>query len=102
MPMEFVRVKVSARGFGGFANLLLETLERAGVNNDEVAFEGVTQLLPRAEGEGWTWIHTIIPYELRVPEYVPWRENVTETNMSDSVQTAARRTLRDVHMQLRP
>ncbi|CAN6210107.1 unnamed protein product [Urochloa humidicola] len=50
MPMEFVRVKVSARGFGGFANLLLETLERAGVNNDEVAFEGVTQLLPRAEG----------------------------------------------------
>ncbi|CAN6363673.1 unnamed protein product [Urochloa humidicola] len=102
MPMEFVRVKVSARGFGGFADLLLETLERAGVNTDEVTFEGVTQLLPGAEGEGWTRIHTVVPYDVHVPEYVPWHEDVTETNMSDAVQTAARRTLRDVHMQLRP
>ncbi|CAN6351217.1 unnamed protein product [Urochloa humidicola] len=99
MPMEFVKVKVSARGFGGFADLLLETL--AGVNTDEVTFEGVTQLLPGAEGEGWTRIRTVIPYDVNVPEYVPWCENVTETNMSDAVQTAARRMLRDVHMQLR-
>ncbi|CAN6205625.1 unnamed protein product [Urochloa humidicola] len=41
MLMEFVRVEVSARGFGGFADLLLETLERAGVNIDAVTFEGV-------------------------------------------------------------
>ncbi|CAN6275028.1 unnamed protein product [Urochloa humidicola] len=93
MPMEFVKVKVSAQGFGGFADLLLETLERAGVNTDGVTFEGVTQLLPGAEGEGWTRIRTVIPYDMHVPEYVPWRENVTETNMSDAVQTAARRML---------
>ncbi|CAN6381287.1 unnamed protein product [Urochloa humidicola] len=102
MSMEFVRVKVSARRFGGFADLLLETLERADVNNDEVTFEGMTQQLPGAEGEGWTQIHTVVPYDVRVPEYVPWHEVVAETNMSDVVQTAARRTLRDVHMQLRP
>ncbi|CAO2203775.1 unnamed protein product [Urochloa humidicola] len=102
MPMEFVRVKIRARGFGGFADLLLETLERAGVNTNEVTFEGVTQLLSGAEGEGWTQIHTVVPYDVRVPEYVPWHEDVAETNMSDAVQTAARRTLRDVHMQLRP
>ncbi|CAN6362675.1 unnamed protein product [Urochloa humidicola] len=102
MPMEFVRVKVNARGFGGFADLLLETLERAGVNTDEVTYEGVTQLLLGAEDEGWTRIHTVVPNDVRVPEYVPWHENMTETNMSDAVQTAARRTLRDVHMRLRP
>ncbi|CAN6238316.1 unnamed protein product [Urochloa humidicola] len=89
MPMEFVSVKVSARGFGGFADLLLETLERVAVNTDRVTFEGVTQ------------IHTAIPYDLHVPKYVPWHEDVAETNLSDAVQTAARRTLRDVHMQLR-
>ncbi|CAN6201908.1 unnamed protein product [Urochloa humidicola] len=102
MPMEFVKVRVSARGFGGFADLLLETLERAGVNTDAVTFVGVTQLLPGAEGEGWTWIHIVVPYDVRIPEFMPWHENVTETNMADAVQTAARRTLRDVHMQLRP
>ncbi|CAN6338148.1 unnamed protein product [Urochloa humidicola] len=101
MPMEFVKVKVNARGFGGFADLLLETLERAGVNTDGVTFEGVTQRLPGAEGEGWTRIRTVIPYDVHIPEYVPWRENKTETNMSDAVQTAARCMLRDVHMQLR-
>ncbi|CAN6234645.1 unnamed protein product [Urochloa humidicola] len=102
MSMEFVKVKVSAHGFGGFADLLLETLERAGVNTDAVTFEGVTQLLPGAKGEGWTRVHTIIPYDVRVPEFVPWHENVTKTNMANAVQTAARHTLRDVHMQLRP
>ncbi|CAN6279196.1 unnamed protein product [Urochloa humidicola] len=101
MPMEFVRVKVSARGFGGFADLLLEILERAEVNTDDVTFEGVTQLLPGAEGEGWTRIHTVVPYDVHVLEYVPWHVDVTETNMADAVQTAARCTLRDVHMQLR-
>ncbi|CAN6337408.1 unnamed protein product [Urochloa humidicola] len=101
MPMEFVKVKVSARGFGGFADLLLETLELAGVNTDGVTFEGVTQLLLGAEDEGWTRIRTVIPYDVHVPEYVPWRGNMTETNMSDAVQTAARRMLRDVHMHLR-
>ncbi|CAN6208070.1 unnamed protein product [Urochloa humidicola] len=102
MPMEFVKVKVSARGFGGFADLLLETLERAGVNTDAVTFDGVTQLLSGVEGEGWTRIHTVVPYDVHVPEFVPWHENVTETNMADAVQTAARRTLHYVHMQLRP
>ncbi|CAN6234418.1 unnamed protein product [Urochloa humidicola] len=85
MLMEFVKVKISARGFGGFADLLLETLEHAGVNTDGVTFKGVTQLLPGADGEGWTRIRTVIPYDVHVPEYVPWRENVTETNMSDPV-----------------
>ncbi|CAN6207975.1 unnamed protein product [Urochloa humidicola] len=102
MPMEFVNVKYSTRGFGGFADLLLETLERAGINTDRVTFEGVTQLLPGAEGEGWTRIHTVVPYDARIPEYVHWRQHVTETNLSDAVQIAARRTLRDVQMQMRP
>ncbi|CAN6204247.1 unnamed protein product [Urochloa humidicola] len=101
MLMEFVRVKVSARGFGGFADLLLEVLERAGVNTDNVTFEGVTQLLPGAEGEGWTQIHTVVPYDMSVPEFVPWHEDVAETSMADAVQTAARHTLRDVHRPLR-
>ncbi|CAN6338033.1 unnamed protein product [Urochloa humidicola] len=102
MSMEFFRVKFSARGFGGFADLLVETLERAGTNTDRVTFEGVTQQLPGAEGEGWTRIHTVVPFDERVPEYVHWHQHVTETNLSDAVQTAARRTLRDVHMQMRP
>ncbi|CAN6210482.1 unnamed protein product [Urochloa humidicola] len=102
MPMEFVRVKVRARGFGGFADLLLETLERADVNTDEVTFEGVTQLLPGAEGDGWTQIHTIVSYDMRVPKYVPWHEDIAETNMSDVVQTTTRRTIHDFHMQIRP
>ncbi|CAN6234403.1 unnamed protein product [Urochloa humidicola] len=101
MPIEFVSVKVSAQGFGGFADLLLETLERAGVSTDRVTFEGVTQLLPGAEEDGWTQIHTVVPYDVHFPEYVPWHEDVAETNLSDAVQTAARRTLRDIHMQLR-
>ncbi|CAN6204107.1 unnamed protein product [Urochloa humidicola] len=101
MPMEFLRVKVSARCFGGFADLLLETLERAGVNTDAVTFEGVTQLLPGAEGEGWTQIHTVVTYDVRVSMFVPWHENVMENNMADAMQTDGRRTLRDVHMQLR-
>ncbi|CAN6362793.1 unnamed protein product [Urochloa humidicola] len=101
MSMEFVRVKVSARRFGGFADLLLEVLERAGVNTDNVTFEGVTQLLPGAEGEGWTQIHTVVPYDVSVPKFVPWHEDVAETCMADAVQTTARHTLRDVQMQLR-
>ncbi|CAN6275427.1 unnamed protein product [Urochloa humidicola] len=90
MPMEFERVKVSTRGFGGFADLLLETLEHTGVNTDEVTFEGVTQLLPGTEGDGWIQIHTIVPYDMHIPEYVPSHEDVAETNLSDAVQTAAR------------
>ncbi|CAN6381279.1 unnamed protein product [Urochloa humidicola] len=97
MPMEFVRVKVSARGFGGFADLLLETLERAGVNTDEVTFEGVTQLLLGAEGEGWTQIHTVVPYDVRVPEYVPWHEDVAETHVQCSADRRSTHTPRRPH-----
>ncbi|CAL5007030.1 unnamed protein product [Urochloa decumbens] len=97
MPMEFVQVKTSARGFGGFADLLLETLERAGVDTSQVTFMGVTQRTPPGTGRrGWTHIHTDIPKDPRVPELVPIREIAVEMNMADAVQTTARRTLREV------
>ncbi|CAN6216623.1 unnamed protein product, partial [Urochloa humidicola] len=92
----------SARGFGGFADLLLETLERAGVNTDGVTFKGEAQLPSDSDEEGWATLYTDIPLDPRVPSFVPLRVRTTETTFSEAVQVTARRTLREVTADLKP
>jgi hypothetical protein len=82
---------------GGFCHLLRECLETAGVETDQVCYEGKT-MGPLDQSS--TFLTVTVPLDPRVPEFKGVKVHCFESSTMEAHQVCTRRALKEVCVQL--
>jgi hypothetical protein len=96
---ERLRISLESEGkwFRGFCHLLRECLETAGVETDQVCYEGWT-MGPLDQSS--TFLTVTVPVDPRVPEFKGVKVHCFESSTMVAHQVCARRALKEVCVQL--
>jgi hypothetical protein len=93
----WILLKSDGKWVGGFCHLLRKSLEAAGVEVDQVCYEGRT-MGPLDQSS--TFLTVMVPVDPRVPQFKGVKVHCFESSTMEAHQVCACRALKEVYVQL--